>query len=408
LSFGFGRDECAHPRAHLLSLCLTDIVDVASDCLVLNGQSVARDNQLGNCTRGISVLTSSINIDGNFIGIDRSGTTVLPIEQEGIFTSSSAGVSFIGNNIIAGCKELGLQHHGHSTTIFGNRIGTDFTGTVSRSNLVGVHIGVESHSNIFGGPLPQHANVVSGNSFSGIVVDGFDNVFQNNFVGTDITGSHAIPNGFHGVENLGGNNTFIRNVISGNSGHGLYVAYPANNTAVKGCMIGVSAFGNVTIGNTLVGLLAFHAGLVLVGGLGGGDANIIAGNIEGGIKITASPNIRLLSNSIYGNNGFGIQRDTASGGERPLTVNVVSLEGSRVTVSVQASEVGEHIIQVFTSSACDDEGAGDVQELVGQIKMTLQDAIPREISIALWRTILNTETLTAMVTSADTTSPFSR
>ena len=225
-----------------------------------------RGNLVGNCSCGMMVLRTNTTIEGNFVGIDRSGNGVVPINGPGIFTLPSATFSVIRDNVIASCMQA-LQHHAHSCTIQGNRIGTESAGLVTRGNGDGIVVSVESYGNLIGGPHPHHANIVSGNTFSGLVIAGSENMVQNNYIGTDAVVSFAIPNLLSGVRNSGRGNIFLDNVISGNGGRGMYLMPGTANVTVQGCLIGASRSGNATIGNVLEGLVMVATENTLVGGL---------------------------------------------------------------------------------------------------------------------------------------------
>jgi len=180
----------------------------------LNGEGCTiRGNVFAGGSHGILVLKPNNTLEGNRIGVNRAGTelftqtgehTPIRVNGPGIFTlPNAANYLVIKNNVIGGCGGRGLEHFSHTCIIQGNHIGTDITGTVNLGNGDGVSISHQSHSNLFGGPLPEHSNVISGNELSGFGVAGANNMFQNNFIGTDITGTFAIPNNFQGIQNLG-------------------------------------------------------------------------------------------------------------------------------------------------------------------------------------------------------------
>jgi CSLREA domain-containing protein len=101
------------------------------------------------------------------------------------------------------------------TTIIGNYIGTDPTGTAApRPNDFGVF--VNSTDNTIGGTTPDKRNVVAGNS-DGVTLYGTStrNRVIGNYIGTDFTGTHVVGIGSVGVHvtnDAGGN------VIGGGQG----------------------------------------------------------------------------------------------------------------------------------------------------------------------------------------------
>ena len=109
----------------------------------------------------------------------------------------------------------------------GNFIGVDVTGTAALGNSgSGVRIAV-SPNNTVGGTTVAARNVISGNGFNGVFITFATlggNVVQGNFIGTDVTGAAALGNSFEGVRivnspdtTVGGITQGSRNVISGNA-----------------------------------------------------------------------------------------------------------------------------------------------------------------------------------------------
>ena len=135
--------------------------------------------------------------------------------------------------------------------IQGNYIGTDPTGTIDLGNgqegitiydlnpsATGNYIGTDGD----GINDASEGNLISGNGGNGILIaKSDDNTIAGNFIGTDATGTVAIPNDGHGIN--GCENTVIGtdgdglsdevegNLISGNSGGGVL---PRTNCVVAG------------------------------------------------------------------------------------------------------------------------------------------------------------------------------
>lgn len=90
-----------------------------------------------------------------------------------------------------------IQILGNNNVIVGNFIGTDVTGTLALPNLQGVL--VNGLGNRIGGTTPAERNLISGNFDEGMIVsgtpDGPANLIEGNFIGTDVTGTKALGNG---------------------------------------------------------------------------------------------------------------------------------------------------------------------------------------------------------------------
>ena len=87
--------------------------------------------------------------------------------------------------------------------IYGNFLGTDPTGTQAVPNNIGVQIDGGAANNTIGGTAAGAGNVISANGNYGIWITGAGTtgvVVQHNLIGTDITGTAALGNGYSGVQ----------------------------------------------------------------------------------------------------------------------------------------------------------------------------------------------------------------
>jgi titin len=113
--------------------------------------------------------------------------------------------------------------------VVGNLIGTDKTGTVAIPNDIGVQF--HGSNGTLGGATPAHRNVISGNVHQGVIVGSESNSALGNFVGTDVTGRVALANGT-GIlvvgQNsvIGGSDPGAGNLVSGNLGAGIIASAP--------------------------------------------------------------------------------------------------------------------------------------------------------------------------------------
>ena len=154
--------------------------------------------------------------------------------------------------------------------------------------------------------IESNNNMIRRNTISGVhnaITLGFDihlltsptstnNSFENNFIGTDPTGTVRIGNDSDGIffgagcqQNLVGPG----NVLSGNASGGIELLHPtATNNRIFGNMIGLNAAGTELIANGELGvLIANGAANNWVGGPYGGAyaGNVISGNGYGGVAI---------------------------------------------------------------------------------------------------------------------------
>jgi hypothetical protein len=255
----------------------------------------------------------------------------------------------------------GLYVLSNNNTIVGNYIGTDSTGTTAVGNQHGVAL-VNCGGNTIGGTTAAARNIISGNAY-GIYNDGTDtSVVQGNYIGTDVAGTHAIPNGC-GVQALyinmgdqyGGTAPGAGNVISGN-GTGLYLQDFSAPGFVEGNLIGTDVTGTAALGNGtgiwLAGPIVPSNGMIggindvapdgtvyrtagnLISGNGIGIRNAFGNAIEGNYIGTDITGTKSLGNGtgISSNEGFS---NTTIGGTTPGARNIISGNGRGVGLGVQ-------------------------------------------------------------------------
>src|SRR5205807_540803 len=117
-----------------------------------------------------------------------------------------------------------------------------------------------------------------------------------NYVGTDVTGTKALPN-TNGIfleapgNTVGGTAAGAGNVISGNAQTGIYlsdVLAAASGNVIQGNFIGTDASGTKALGNVLDGVDLFQTGTQgvannRIGGSAAGAGNLIANNGRNGV-----------------------------------------------------------------------------------------------------------------------------
>jgi hypothetical protein len=236
---------------------------------------------------------------------------------------------------------------GGNNVIQGNYIGVDSTGTVARTNQTGISI-FNSSNNLIGGTSSAARNVISGNGYDGVALDGSGNLIQGNFIGTNVSGSFAIPNGRNGIglgnsgeatdNTVGGTAAGAGNLISGNQ-YGVY-CYSSGN-AIQGNLIGTNAAGTAAIANG-TGISA-RAPNTRVGGTAPGARNIISGNglglaisgtesrLEGNFIGTDVTGMTALANTSGGVDAGG---QALVGGVTPQARNVISGNGGWGNISL--------------------------------------------------------------------------
>ena len=140
------------------------------------------------------------------------------------------------------------------------------------------------------------------------------NLIVGNYIGTDVTGTLARPNGVMDLFPVGGisiktsNNTIggaaaaDRNVISGNTQFGIAVRSGGSNNIIRGNYIGTNALGNAMVPNQDPGIyLDTGSNGNTIGGSGAGEGNVISGNNTTNTATSAGVYVLSSSNTIRGN-----------------------------------------------------------------------------------------------------------
>jgi hypothetical protein len=194
---------------------------------------------------------------------------------------------------------------GGGNVIRANFIGTDTNGTAALGNVLGIYV-YGSSANLIGGTNDTDRNLISGNAYAGVYIYlASDNVVQGNLIGTSLAGTARLPNGNNGVvlDNasgnlVGGTNASARNIISGNTGSGVYLYTNSTANSVQGNYVGTDISGSLAVSNSADGITIATAVANLIGGTNAGAGNVISGNGTAGIGINGPGADR---NCVHGN-----------------------------------------------------------------------------------------------------------
>jgi uncharacterized repeat protein (TIGR01451 family) len=181
---------------------------------------------------GISPSTGSntIFIAGNYIGTkaDLSGALA---NDYGIFVCNGCSSVNIGGsgtgNVISGNTFSAIRLEGDGVVVAGNLIGPAGNSSTALPNALGIEITSVSANNTIGGISPADANVISGNS-NGLSIEGDDTTVDNNTIGLAPDGSTAMGNSFHSIILGAGADrnrigTSIGNIIANHTIDGVYL-----------------------------------------------------------------------------------------------------------------------------------------------------------------------------------------
>ena len=281
----------------------------------------------------LPVLTDPVVIDGT-TQPGFAGTPIIELdfsEPSGTELTVVGGSSTIRGLVINRCRDrcLSLGPNG-GNRVEGCYIGTDVTGTVALSNISdGIHI--SSSNNIIGGAPAAARNVISGNNGAGIRLGRscctgnespiVDNSIAGNYIGTNATGTAALPNTREGVtinsfnsnvvvsrNRVGGTDVGEGNVISGNGFEGVVIeGTQANGNFIQGNFIGTNATGDAIVSNSSHGIRVASRENI-IGGTSVSTRNVISGNgrnggggTGGGNGVSLGPGNALRGNIIGAN-----------------------------------------------------------------------------------------------------------
>jgi parallel beta-helix repeat protein len=224
----------------------TDLVKKGITGLRLEGDIALRGLVVNHFQYGIWVSTSNVTIEQCFVGTDPTGKTAKPNGHGGILIIGSTTGVVIQENLISGNEVYGIRISGGSATgnvIRNNRIGTDSTGTVALPNG---YAGICLHDSAHGNTVEQ--NLVSGNDVIGIEL--YDagtngNQIRENRVGTSADGNMPLPNKSFGV-------SLSRGPCDNTIGPGNRIAFNGRDgVLVDGSDSFIRTAGNTVAGNTI-------------------------------------------------------------------------------------------------------------------------------------------------------------
>lgn len=320
-SLSTGHDAIDGTEANVI----IDGVNQSFECVTISSnENTLKGLQIKNCLVGVMIQAGA---QSNVIGGSAAGEgNVISANDEGIII----GGADADNNVVKG-----------------NLIGVDPSGSGPMNNRNGVHIYAEARANIIGGSNPGDRNIISGNNGVGITIRGSANIVQGNYIGTDASGTAAIPNGMEGIwiapnaqDNIvGGSSAEERNVISGNDLFGISISgRGATGNVVKGNYIGVDATGSAALPNRHGQVISDGPKDNIIGGSAPGEGNVISANGTGVLIRGADTSGNAIIGNHIGTDASGSQplgnalsiwilngaHDNAIGGTAPGEGNVIS------------------------------------------------------------------------------------
>lgn len=220
----------------------------------------------------VSGATSQGNtVQGNLVGTDALGTAARGNLGSGIYLGQGADNNTLGGlgagqgNVILDSGSAQILVETASNIIQGNRLGVGTDGTTvhgSHTNAGVALVNSAATGNLVGGTAAGAGNVACGNHTDGVSVWSCDgNTVQGNILGLLPDGKTPAGNARSGVLVIGANNLIggavsgARNVVSGNTGIGIWLfGASTSGNVVAGNYVGVDETGLLDAGNLSFGV----------------------------------------------------------------------------------------------------------------------------------------------------------
>ena len=395
--------------------------DVSGEFSVSNLRGVtiasASNNTIGGTAAGAGNLISGNDVGPNFntgIGINFTGTSSNNVVQGNLIGTDITGKKAVNNiygiyfgtvggsantdsianttiggpvagagNVISG-NEIGISGFVTDSTIAGNKIGTDVSGTSAIGNGYGVYLGASGTT--IGGTSAGAGNLVEfsgsiGTGGTGLDLTGVNDLVQGNFVVSNAVGISLHAND----TTIGGVIPGSANIISGNSGSGIVLDSNGGNM-IQGNVIG-GGLGNG--GNGISVDLAAPSGSATptlplplndtIGGLVAGGLNYITNNKGAGVAVSNSLGpyfgLSIRGNDISGNGELGISLGATTGVPTPGTLAITSATSTASTSTIYGVLGGTpgqtYLVDLYNNSVADASGFGEGANFLGTVPVAI-------------------------------------
>ena len=315
-----GTTQPGYAGQPLIELNGSNTVTIGLRLLAGSGGSTIR-GLIVNGFNGPGILVQSSNgstIAGNWIGTNATGTAPVP-NAAGVAVSSANGTVIGPGNLLSGNTTNVETVNSAGTVIAGNLVGTDVTGTAVLRDGFNIDDHAGSTGTIIGGTTPAERNVIAGR---GLTLLGTGAAVIGNFIGTDVTGNVPLARFGAGITMMGSNNRVggttegERNVIVGASSGA--IAVYGTGQSILGNSLGLGADG-VTLLPTPYGssnVFVVDATNVTIGGVAPGAGNTIAPNWGStpGVNVRKGQSVAIRGNTTIGPN---LPIDLAENGPTP-------------------------------------------------------------------------------------------
>lgn len=332
----------------------------------IGGTAAGEGNVIsGNLVYDVNLTGSSGNlIAGNIVGLDATAKLPLRSKGQGIFLSGASNNNVIGGvtvnarNIIAAHDEPGaigvFIGGGSGTEVRGNIIGTNSLNDPDLGNVIGLRIASASN-------VTLADNFISANLTSGISATSVTNLqILTNKIGTTFAGTGDLGNGGNGISmDACVQPSIIGNQISGNALDGMQI-FNSSGGIIQGNLLGTNNTGTFAIPNGLAGVAVINCTDFQIGGAGAGEGNLASGNSSNGIFVLGNipaHGVKVFGNRVgtdstgeaalpNGQNGIWVNGGSAHqiGGELPGQGNLVSGNGRGILVQGSSNFIRGNIV----------------------------------------------------------------
>ena len=252
----------------------------------------------------IELNGSAVAGDGLTLAAGSDGSTIQGLDIVGF--ASGAGIHVESNDDTLAADWIGLTPAGSASA---NAEGVLIDGSASGNTTTGSTIGlfrVAPTNSAYPALTANGLVVISGNSGDGIDIDSSSSntAIENTYVGTDVTGTIAIPNGGDGIDinDSTGNNIGEPfgpiNLISGNNSIGVLIESSSSGNMVQNSYVGTDVSGEYALGNRGDGIVIMGSSMNSLGGTIAGSPLLVSGNLVNGITISSEPATATSSSTV--------------------------------------------------------------------------------------------------------------
>jgi CSLREA domain-containing protein len=375
-------------------LCLAGVINTHQTLIsVTSNNDLVTGSFLGVDTDGTSVVSDGTPVVVNGGILLATGTTIggtSPSARNVIASNGGfGGILNDGNNTVVQGNYLGT-----------NAAGTAAIGSLPAGIDMEIGTGVTIGGSASGAGNVINATG-NGVSIGGVQFNAAVNTtVQGNLIGTDATGTVAFYALFNGVQiaqslntTVGGSTPGAGNVINARA-DGIFVGGSPTGVAILGNKIGTDING-APLGNGNCGIAAGDTTIGTIGGVNAGEGNIIAFNALNGVSIAGftGDNTRwpILGNSIHDNARLGITLSTSGCGVSTPTANdhcdtpsgandqqnypvitSASFSNGNVMLSGTLDSLSSttYRLEFFSNRQCDPSGFGQGQHFLGSTLVT--------------------------------------